>query len=163
MLHVERRAILGLVLSLLSIQTAVHATVAILCEKCVDGLYSGLSARNKEENVKLWELCITIHYLFFFFFSITHHDRFSLKCFHFLPQVLVRLEEKQEIHDAALQLKTLAWGKLRLDYLLSIRVWLECDVPVVVVRKLNTYHLRAIVIFEQWLHFLWKWQKNHLT
>lgn len=44
MLHVEWRAVLGLALGLLSVQAAVHATVAILCKECVDGLYSGLSA-----------------------------------------------------------------------------------------------------------------------
>lgn len=39
-------------------------------------------------------------------------------------------------------------------YLLSICVWLECDVPVVVVCKLNTYHLWTVVIFEQRFYFL---------
>lgn len=48
-LHVERRAVLGLVLGLLSVQAAVHATVAILRKECVDGLYPGLWAR------KIWE------------------------------------------------------------------------------------------------------------
>lgn len=42
MLHVERRAVLGLALGLLSVQAAVHATVAVLCKKRVDSLYSGL-------------------------------------------------------------------------------------------------------------------------
>lgn len=56
MLHVERRAVLGLALGLLSVQAAVHATVAILCKECVDGLYPGLSAikivklKKKEKN-----------------------------------------------------------------------------------------------------------------
>lgn len=46
-LHVERRAELRLALGLLSVQAAaVHATVAILCKECVDGLYSGLQAQN---------------------------------------------------------------------------------------------------------------------
>lgn len=48
-LHVERRAVLGLALGLLSVQAAVHATVAILCKECVDGLYSGLSAGGGEK------------------------------------------------------------------------------------------------------------------
>lgn len=43
-LHVEWRAVLGLALGLLSVQAAVHATVAILRKECVDGLYPGLSA-----------------------------------------------------------------------------------------------------------------------
>lgn len=47
MLHVERRAELRLALGLLSVQAAaVHATVAILCKECVDGLYPGLDAQN---------------------------------------------------------------------------------------------------------------------
>lgn len=41
-LHVERRAVLGLALGLLSVQAAVHATVAILRKECVNGLYPGL-------------------------------------------------------------------------------------------------------------------------
>lgn len=41
-LHVQRRAELRLALGLLSVQAAVHATVAILCKECVDGLYAGL-------------------------------------------------------------------------------------------------------------------------
>lgn len=49
MLHVEWGAVLGLVLGLLSVQTAVQTTVTILCKKCVDGLYPGLSAKNKKE------------------------------------------------------------------------------------------------------------------
>lgn len=44
-LHVERRAILGLALGLLGVQAAVHATVAILRKECVDGFYSGLWCR----------------------------------------------------------------------------------------------------------------------
>lgn len=99
MLHVERGAVLGLVLRLLSIQTAVHATVAILCKKCVDGLYSGLTAGNKKGNVKT-ELQIRsfpkrLTYFYFGGVGGTHHDGFSLKCFYFLSQVLVGLEQKQ--------------------------------------------------------------------
>lgn len=41
-LHVERRAVLGLALGLLGVQAAVHATVAILRKERVDGLYPGL-------------------------------------------------------------------------------------------------------------------------
>lgn len=48
-LHVERRAVLGLALGLLSVQAAVHATVAILCKECVDGLYPGLNHKMEEE------------------------------------------------------------------------------------------------------------------
>lgn len=51
-LHVERRAVLGLALGLLSVQAAVHATVAILRKECVDGLYSGLSAWRKKKKKK---------------------------------------------------------------------------------------------------------------
>lgn len=46
MLHVEGRAVLRLALRLLSVQAAVHATVAVLCKKRVDGLYPGLSGVN---------------------------------------------------------------------------------------------------------------------
>lgn len=49
MLHVEWRAVLGLALGLLSVQAAVHATVAILCKERVDGLYPGLSTEEKKE------------------------------------------------------------------------------------------------------------------
>lgn len=52
MLHVERRAVLGLALGLLSVQAAVHATVAILCKECVDGLYPGLSASKTGKRAK---------------------------------------------------------------------------------------------------------------
>lgn len=45
-------------------------------------------------------------------------------------------------------------GDCGVKYLLSICVWLECDVPVIVVCKLNTDHLWTVVIFEQWLHLL---------
>lgn len=41
-LHVERRAVLGLTLGLLRVQAAVHATVAVLSKEGVDGLYPGL-------------------------------------------------------------------------------------------------------------------------
>lgn len=41
-LHVKGRAVLGLVLGLLSVQAAVHATVTILRKKRVDGLDPGL-------------------------------------------------------------------------------------------------------------------------
>lgn len=41
-LHVERRAVLGLTLGLLRVQAAVHATVTVLSKKGVDGLYPGL-------------------------------------------------------------------------------------------------------------------------
>lgn len=51
-LHVERRAVLGLALGLLCVQAAVHATVAILCKECVDGLYPGLSAWKTRERAK---------------------------------------------------------------------------------------------------------------
>lgn len=52
-LHVERRAVLGLALGLLSVQAAVHATIAILRKECIDGLYPGLSARkNKKKSDK---------------------------------------------------------------------------------------------------------------
>lgn len=44
--------------------------------------------------------------------------------------------------------------KFEASYLLSISVGLECDVPVVVVCKLDTYHLWTVVIFEQCLYFL---------
>jgi len=47
--------------------------------------------------------------------------------------------------------ESVKWDQL---YLLGICVRLECDVPVVVVRKLNTYHLWTVVVFEQRLHFL---------
>lgn len=48
------------------------------------------------------------------------------------------------------------------QYLLSICVWLECDVPVVVMCKLDTYHLWTVVIFKQWLNFL-EMKNNGLT
>ena len=50
-LHVERRVVLGLALGLLGVHAAVHATVAILCKECVDGLYPGLLSgkRNKTQ------------------------------------------------------------------------------------------------------------------
>lgn len=41
-LHVERRAVLGLTLGLLGVQAAVQATVAVLSKEGVDGLYPGL-------------------------------------------------------------------------------------------------------------------------
>lgn len=59
MLHVERRAVLGLALGLLSVQAAVHATVAILCKECVDGLYPGLSAGQKGRGGVKGEMTIT--------------------------------------------------------------------------------------------------------
>lgn len=48
-LHVEWRAILGLTLGLLRVQVAVHATVAILSKKGVDGLYPGLGGGIRKE------------------------------------------------------------------------------------------------------------------
>lgn len=51
MLHVEWRAVLGLALGLLSVQAAIHATVAILRKECVDGLYPGLLAGKKKETL----------------------------------------------------------------------------------------------------------------
>lgn len=51
-LHVEWRAVLGLALGLLSVQAAVHATVAILCKECVDGLYPGLSAWGEKKQIR---------------------------------------------------------------------------------------------------------------
>lgn len=48
MLHVERRAVLGLTLGLRRVQAAVHATVAILSKEGVDGLYSGLGVEGKK-------------------------------------------------------------------------------------------------------------------
>lgn len=47
MLHVERRAVLGLTLGLLRIQAAVHATVPVLSKEGVDGLYPGLGEEKK--------------------------------------------------------------------------------------------------------------------
>lgn len=93
-------------------------------------------------------------------FNLTHHNGFSLKCFYFFSQVLVRLggQEKSQttISDAGFHLNTLDMMKKSwAEYLLSICVRLECDVPVVVVCKLDTYNLWTVVIFEQWLHFLW--------
>lgn len=49
MLHVERRAVLGLTLGLLRVQAAVHATVAVLSKKGVDGLYPGLMGGTRKE------------------------------------------------------------------------------------------------------------------
>lgn len=49
MLHVERRAVLGLTLGLLRVQVAVHATVAVLSKEGVDGLYPGLGGGGKNE------------------------------------------------------------------------------------------------------------------
>lgn len=56
----------------------------------------------------------------------------------------------------------LNWRKVKFNqtYLLSICVRLECDVPVVVVRKLDTYHLWTIFVFKQWLNFLWDWDNE---
>lgn len=93
-------------------------------------------------------------------FNLTHHNGFSLKCFYFFSQVLVCLggQEKSQttISDAGFHLNTLdTMKKSWAEYLLSICVRLECDVPVVVVCKLDTYNLWTVVIFEQWLHFLW--------
>lgn len=47
-LHVERRAVLGLTLGLLRVQAAVHATVAVLSKEGVDGLYPGLAGGGNE-------------------------------------------------------------------------------------------------------------------
>lgn len=47
-LHVQRRAILGLTLGLLRVQAAVHATVAVLSEEGVDGLYPGLGGEEEK-------------------------------------------------------------------------------------------------------------------
>lgn len=51
-LHVEGGTVLGLALGLLGVQAAVHATVAILCKECVDGLYPGLSGWKYQEESK---------------------------------------------------------------------------------------------------------------
>lgn len=51
-LHVEWGTVLGLALGLLGVQAAVHATVAILCKECVDGLYPGLSVWKNQEKRK---------------------------------------------------------------------------------------------------------------
>lgn len=40
------------------------------------------------------------------------------------------------------------------SHLLSIRIRLECNVPVIVVRKLDANDLRTVVVLEQGLHFL---------
>lgn len=161
-LHVERRAVLGLALGLLSVQAAVHATVAILCKECVDGLYPGLSAikivklKKKKKTSQTVLSTMTA-------FKWTHHNGFSLKCFYFLSQILVCLgEHKRIIQQFMVQNFNWISGKVQFHfhYLLSICVWLECDVPVVVVGKLNTYHLWTVVIFEQRLHFLGIKQKK---
>lgn len=39
-------------------------------------------------------------------------------------------------------------------HLLSIRIRLECNVPVIVVRKFHTNDLRTVLVLEQGLHFL---------
>lgn len=82
MLHVKWRAVLGLVLGLLSIQAAVHATVTILCEKCVDGFDPCLLDAKKQEMSQgsLKEGAYKLKH-----FSSTYHDGFSLKCFDFFP------------------------------------------------------------------------------
>lgn len=159
-LHVEWGTVLGLALGLLGVQAAVHATVAILRKECINGLYPGLSVWKCQEKSKEWKTGISKTDKRGFI-NLTHHDGFSLKCFYFLSQVFVGLQKH----------KSWSWGKSCRDisteffswrkkvkfnwrYLLSIRVWLECDIPVVVVCELDTYHLWTVVIFEQWLHFL---------
>lgn len=85
-LHVERRAVLRLARGLLSVHAAVHATVAVLRKECVDGFYPGLSAWKTRASAVSAELKINFPKIqvFLFFINVTHHDGFSLKCFHFL-------------------------------------------------------------------------------
>ena len=100
MLHVEGGAVLWLALGLLSVQAGVHATVAILCKECVDGLYPGLSAGRREKSVKQKSTSQKAFLKRQKDFYLTHHDGFSLKCFYFLSQVLVCLwEQRRDLKD----------------------------------------------------------------
>lgn len=51
----------------------------------------------------------------------------------------------------------------RNPYLLSVCIWLECNVPVVVVCKLHAYYLGTVVILEQGFHFLVRKNKHTHT
>lgn len=161
-LHVERRAVLGLALGLLSVQAAVHATVAILCKECVDGLYPGLNHKMEEEwgGKKVWDdlkkkknplpkrvfppcdgVCVNSPWWVF-------PEMFSLPL-----SSTCRPGGAKDRSDSWLVARHIDWKyKLNksaaLPHLLCIRVRLECYVPVVVVCKLDTYHLRTVVVFK---------------
>lgn len=77
----------------------------------------------------------------------------SLKYLYACGETETRINKS--VHDAAFQAECQEkCSSTSCCYLLSVRVRLECDVPVVVVCKLNTYHLWTVVVFEQWLNFL---------